>query len=112
MGSVWCFRYLPGPCGCSCHLCGLKENDVHFMYAYIMLSHSQLFYVTHLVIMLSCGWYKVEPNQEFHGLVCEGANVLPAKFLQDAFRNGYGMVIISVSQYILEVPCLRGWYIV
>jgi outer membrane protein insertion porin family len=35
-------------------------------------------------------WHKVEPNQEFHGLVCEGASVLPTKFLQDAFRGGYG----------------------
>lgn len=30
-----------------------------------------------------------EPNQEFQGLVCEGANVLPSKFLEDAFRDGY-----------------------
>ena len=36
-------------------------------------------------------WHKVEPNQEFQGLVCEGANVLPSKFLEDAFRDGYGM---------------------
>lgn len=35
-------------------------------------------------------WHKVEPNQEFHGLVCEGANVLPSKFLEDSFRDGYG----------------------
>ena len=36
-------------------------------------------------------WHKVEPNQEFQGLVCEGANVLPSKFIEDAFRDGYGM---------------------
>jgi outer membrane protein insertion porin family len=35
-------------------------------------------------------WYKVEPNQEFQGLVCEGANVIPAKFLENSFRDGYG----------------------
>lgn len=35
-------------------------------------------------------YHKVEPNQEFQGLVCEGANVLPSKFLEDAFRDGYG----------------------
>ena len=35
-------------------------------------------------------WHKVEPNQEFHGLVCEGANVLPTKFLEDAFRGAHG----------------------
>lgn len=34
--------------------------------------------------------HKVEPNQEFQGLVCEGANVLPTKFIEDAFRDGYG----------------------
>ncbi|KAK4387408.1 Outer envelope protein 80, chloroplastic [Sesamum angolense] len=36
---------------------------------------------------------QVEPNQEFQGLVCEGANVLPSKFIEDAFRDGYGKVI-------------------
>jgi len=35
-------------------------------------------------------WNKVEPNQEFQGLVCEGANVLPAKFLENSMRDGYG----------------------
>lgn len=35
-------------------------------------------------------WGKVEPNQDFQGLVCEGANVLPAKFLEDSFRDGHG----------------------
>ena len=39
-------------------------------------------------------WCKVEPNQEFQGLVCEGANVLPAKFVQDSFRDGYGMFFL------------------
>jgi hypothetical protein len=33
----------------------------------------------------------VEPNQDFRGLICEGANHLPTKFLQDAFRDQYGM---------------------
>ncbi|KAL9455194.1 hypothetical protein AB3S75_010580 [Citrus x aurantiifolia] len=32
---------------------------------------------------------RVEPNQEFHRMVCEGANVLPSKFLEYAFRNSY-----------------------
>lgn len=35
--------------------------------------------------------FQVEPNQEFQGLVCEGANVLPSKFIEDAFRDGYVM---------------------
>lgn len=47
-------------------------------------------------------WCKVEPNQEFHGLVCEGANVLPAKFLEDAFRTGYGRFsLILFYVYVL-----------
>ncbi|KAG6479144.1 hypothetical protein ZIOFF_062605 [Zingiber officinale] len=33
---------------------------------------------------------EVEPNQEFRSLICEGANVLPSKFMEDAFRDGYG----------------------
>ncbi|KAJ9555512.1 hypothetical protein OSB04_010126 [Centaurea solstitialis] len=33
--------------------------------------------------------FQVEPNQDFQGLVCEGANVLPTKFVEDAFRDGY-----------------------
>ncbi|KAL0302325.1 UNVERIFIED_CONTAM: Outer envelope protein 80, chloroplastic [Sesamum angustifolium] len=33
--------------------------------------------------------FQVEPNQEFQGLVCEGANVLPSKFIEDAFRDEY-----------------------
>ncbi|KAK3013307.1 hypothetical protein RJ639_008227 [Escallonia herrerae] len=37
--------------------------------------------------------FQVEPNQEFQGLVCEGANVLPSKFIEDAFRDGYGKVV-------------------
>lgn len=44
-------------------------------------------------------WYKVEPNQEFQGLVCEGANVIPAKFLENSFRNGYGNLFLSLLMY-------------
>lgn len=44
--------------------------------------------------------YKVEPNQEFHGLVCEGANVLPTKFVEDAFRDGYGRLLTYCSYLI------------
>lgn len=44
-------------------------------------------------------WYKVEPNQEFQGLVCEGANVIPAKFLENSFRNGYGNLFFSLLMY-------------
>lgn len=44
-------------------------------------------------------WHKVEPNQEFQGLVCEVANVLPAKFLEDSFRDGHGN-LITLSPYL------------
>lgn len=55
-------------------------------------------------------WCKVEPNQEFQGLVCEGANVLPAKFLEDAFRSGYGR-FSSISLYLaLQPSCI--WHTV
>ncbi|KAG6523056.1 hypothetical protein ZIOFF_020215 [Zingiber officinale] len=37
--------------------------------------------------------FQVEPNQEFRGLICEGANVLPSKFMEDAFRDGYGKIV-------------------
>lgn len=47
--------------------------------------------------------YKVEPNQEFQGLVCEGANVLPSKFLEDAFRDGYGRLSFKKSQFLIKM---------
>jgi hypothetical protein len=40
-------------------------------------------------------WFQVEPNQDFHGLVCEGANMLPSKFLEDAFRDRHGKHVLS-----------------
>lgn len=51
--------------------------------------------------------HKVEPNQEFQGLVCEGANVLPTKFIEDAFRDGYGAFSFSFnvcSEFIMLGP--------
>ena len=33
---------------------------------------------------------QVEANQEMKGLVCHGANVLPTRIVQDAFRDEYG----------------------
>ncbi|KAG9136281.1 hypothetical protein Leryth_003864 [Lithospermum erythrorhizon] len=41
--------------------------------------------------------FQVEPNQEFQGLVCEGANVLPTKFIEDAFRGGYGAFSLAYA---------------
>ena len=48
--------------------------------------------MTNTVLVMVFLWHKVEPNQEFQGFVCEGANVLPAKFIEDSFRDGYGNV--------------------
>ncbi|KAJ6346691.1 hypothetical protein OIU76_003386 [Salix suchowensis] len=53
--------------------------------------------------------FQVEPNQEFHGLVCEGASVLPTKFLQDAFRGGYGKVV-NIKHLDEVISSINGWY--
>lgn len=53
--------------------------------------------------------FQVEPNQEFQGLVCEGANVLPSKFLEDAFRDGYGKVI-NIRRLDEVISSINGWY--
>jgi outer membrane protein insertion porin family len=47
-------------------------------------------------------WFQVEPNQDFHGLVCEGANMLPSKFLEDAFRDRHGKHVLSRSQIMFK----------
>ncbi|XP_077214601.1 outer envelope protein of 80 kDa [Tasmannia lanceolata] len=53
--------------------------------------------------------FQVEPNQEFHGLICEGANVLPSKFLEDAFRDGYGKVV-NIRRLDEVINSINGWY--
>ncbi|EOY32606.1 Outer envelope protein of 80 kDa isoform 4 [Theobroma cacao] len=53
--------------------------------------------------------FQVEPNQEFHGLVCEGANVLPSKFLEDAFRDGHGKVV-NLKRLDEVINSINGWY--
>lgn len=53
--------------------------------------------------------FQVEPNQELQGLVCEGANVLPSKFLEDAFRDGYGKVI-NIRRLDEVISSINGWY--
>ncbi|KAF3785674.1 Outer envelope protein 80 [Nymphaea thermarum] len=53
--------------------------------------------------------FQVDPNQEFQGLICEGANVLPAKFLEDSFRDGYGK-IVNVRHLDEVVDSINGWY--
>ncbi|KAK9941218.1 hypothetical protein M0R45_017836 [Rubus argutus] len=53
--------------------------------------------------------FQVKPNQEFQGLVCEGANVLPAKFLKDAFYDGYGKVI-NLKRLNEVISSINDWY--
>lgn len=53
--------------------------------------------------------FQVEPNQEFQGLVCEGANVIPAKFLENSFRNGYGKVI-NLRRLDEAISSINDWY--
>ncbi|KAK8550660.1 hypothetical protein V6N12_039356 [Hibiscus sabdariffa] len=53
--------------------------------------------------------FQVEPNQEFHGLVCEGANVLPMKFLEDAFRDAHGKVV-NLKRLDEVINSINGWY--
>ncbi|KAB2607325.1 outer envelope protein 80 [Pyrus ussuriensis x Pyrus communis] len=53
--------------------------------------------------------FQVKPNQEFQGLVCEGANVLPAKFLKDAFCDGYGKVI-NLKHLNEVISSINDWY--
>ncbi|KAL8161291.1 hypothetical protein V2J09_012780 [Rumex salicifolius] len=53
--------------------------------------------------------FQVEPNQEFHGLVCEGANVLPSKFVEDAFRDGYGKVV-NIRRLDEVINSINSWY--
>ncbi|XP_075520154.1 outer envelope protein 80, chloroplastic [Primulina tabacum] len=53
--------------------------------------------------------FQVEPNQEFRGLVCEGANVLPSKFVEDAFHGGYGKTV-NIRRLDEVISSINGWY--
>ncbi|EFJ33009.1 hypothetical protein SELMODRAFT_84522 [Selaginella moellendorffii] len=53
--------------------------------------------------------FKVEANQELRGLVCNGANVLPTKVIEDAFRNEYGKVV-NIQRLNTVLDTLNGWY--
>lgn len=53
--------------------------------------------------------FQVEPNQEFQGLVCDGANVLPSKFIEDAFRDGYGKVV-NIRRLDEVISSINTWY--
>ncbi|CAI7884875.1 unnamed protein product [Closterium sp. NIES-54] len=53
--------------------------------------------------------FRVEANQEMKGLMCVGANVLPTRVIEDAFRDEYGKVVnIQRLNGVLDV--LNGWY--
>nr|XP_043612759.1 outer envelope protein 80, chloroplastic isoform X2 [Erigeron canadensis] len=53
--------------------------------------------------------FQVEPNQDFQGLVCEGANVLPTKFVEDKFRSSYGK-IVNIRRLDEVISSINGWY--
>ncbi|XP_026425096.1 outer envelope protein 80, chloroplastic-like isoform X2 [Papaver somniferum] len=50
--------------------------------------------------------FQVEKNQEFQGLICEGANVLPAKFLEDAFHGK----VVNIRRLNEVINSIDGWY--
>lgn len=53
--------------------------------------------------------FQVEPNQEFKGLICEGANVLPTKFVEDAFKEDYGK-IVNFQRLDKVLRSINSWY--
>ncbi|BBM98926.1 outer membrane protein insertion porin family [Marchantia polymorpha subsp. ruderalis] len=53
--------------------------------------------------------FKVESNQELKGLVCNGANVLPTRVVQDAFHDEYGKVV-NIQRLNKVLDTLNGWY--
>ncbi|KAG8495234.1 hypothetical protein CXB51_012793 [Gossypium anomalum] len=78
------------------------------LYAYNLGTWRNIILISDLVD-IGFLWHKVEPNQEFHGLVCEGANVLPSKFLEDAFRDGHGKVV-NLKRLDEVINSINGWY--
>ncbi|KAG0589524.1 hypothetical protein KC19_1G026600 [Ceratodon purpureus] len=53
--------------------------------------------------------FKVEPNQELKGLVCNGANVLPTRVVLNAFRDEFGKVV-NIQRLNTVLDTLNGWY--
>jgi outer membrane protein insertion porin family len=53
--------------------------------------------------------FKVEPNQELKGLVCNGANVLPTRVVENAFRDEFGKVV-NIQRLNKVLDTLNGWY--
>ncbi|KAI5056444.1 hypothetical protein GOP47_0028262 [Adiantum capillus-veneris] len=53
--------------------------------------------------------FQVEPNQEFKGMICDGANVLPTRIVEDSFKDEYGKVI-NIQRLNKVLDKLNGWY--
>eukprot|EP00252_Welwitschia_mirabilis_P000106 TRINITY_DN10075_c0_g1_i1.p1 TRINITY_DN10075_c0_g1~~TRINITY_DN10075_c0_g1_i1.p1 ORF type:complete len:731 (-),score=127.87 TRINITY_DN10075_c0_g1_i1:281-2473(-) len=54
--------------------------------------------------------FQVEPNQEFRGLICEGANILPTRIVEDAFRSEYGKVV-NIQRLDKVLNSINDWYV-
>lgn len=53
--------------------------------------------------------FQVEPNHELKGLICDGANVLPMKVVEDAFNGEFGKVV-NIQRLNRVLDTLNGWY--
>ncbi|MBA0609906.1 hypothetical protein Godav_010831 [Gossypium davidsonii] len=71
--------------------------------------HCATFFLPLLATVSRKAEHMVEPNQELRGLVCEGANVLPSKFLENAFRDGHGKVV-NLKRLDQVISSINGWY--
>ena len=49
------------------------------------------------------------PNQEIRGIVATGANVLPQRVIEDAFRDQYGHTL-NFGRFSSALKELNGWY--
>ncbi|KAG8484914.1 hypothetical protein CXB51_021652 [Gossypium anomalum] len=71
--------------------------------------HCATFFLPLLATVSRKAEHMVEPNQELRGLICEGANVLPSKFLENAFRDGHGKVV-NLKRLDQVISSINGWY--
>lgn len=53
--------------------------------------------------------FRVEPNVEMMGLKVYGANVLPSRIVEDAFREDFGKVI-NIHSLNRAMDTVNGWY--
>eukprot|EP00850_Spirogloea_muscicola_P010969 SM000066S20444 [mRNA] locus=s66:292568:297919:- [translate_table: standard] len=57
--------------------------------------------------------FRVEPNQVMTGLVCKGANALPAKVVEDAFCHEHvspAGKVVNIQRLNNVLDTLNGWY--